>query len=1730
MPEYQLNFPINAGNPGPLRDIATAAAEIGNKLKLTKGELQYFSASIKEGTDKGQSLIKTLNDISKSSSTAGPGVASLAAQLKGLTKEYQSLEAAKTKAYKSAGTGAGSEMEKEAARVKAATAAVASALKVSAVDFEKFKAVTNEGLAAGKGLGAVLSEIAGAKSFGPGVALLATQIQGISHNYDDLRAKEKAHRLLEEENFAARKVRMKAEADASSQAALKRLEQLGPARPPQRAKDPVVLQLEGLSQNSLLQRLEPQFKSVAASAKLTSGEIATFNALLSTSVKSGLDFEKALIGISKAAAGTRIGALAGDLKGVIQAEREAAALAEKTLRDNFRKGIYGAQIAGGFTGMPLPGGLARHGGNLLNILGSPTALSVGGGVAAVGIAAGAAALLKNEADASRATVNLSRELGVSVSQAREFENVAKLTGVSVGAFTTGERMLSQALEDQTGKGKNAAESLHRLGIGLVDSSGNVRESGTVFNELLQKLAAIPSQTERAREAVNIFGRGAIKDILPLVENFRAATDELAKFGLVVDDSLIGKTSEAAIKFGALGIAYDNLKLKLAAKVEPIVIPIIESITRTVAEPFGKGPTLARSGPRWIQQLREAMGEYAEDPNDFSQKLPLTIGKSMSIAEHRVEHAKEFSPAASAQFDRMLATQGDREEILAAHVSKAKKEYEDELVKAKNFVGPDVSDAAKAKETAEVTKLRVAYEGLNGQLKNLRDNKAQLERNASTLQSFIESMSRKDLDPVSTIYAERDKVISRRGMNAGQIATANNQANIAAELELEKMRSSPQYRFVPKYEGEKRGQESAMEAQALVQGMHPDTTARDIDAGLKRNAESLSRSVKDANSLQDNLRRMDEESAKRQSETATRLQATVATLGLTGPQRITTTGAIELQGAARSRDLQLEALGPAVDKLKPLSDYMAEDFKKMAESARIVAEFKDKEREIAARTVEQIAQERQRAADSHASTFSAGIFAAATHTGEQFGRGLARSIGEMMLTNFSKNYIFQKDGPFDKIQGSVSSSSFLGKITQGTGLFREESPLSAPALKFDSATDKFSDAVNRMPGAAPNSTTSGFGVGVPGISNFGSGTPGSIVSAIKNVFTGTRKYAGPGISGGEIQPIASPNPPMYFGGMSVQNTLANALATLGLKKPSEYSPTTHTPIYDYNAPGSLEAAAYKSGKILRNTASGAMNSPDSRSMIMRHEETHALLEPFIDKLTNDKALEKYVPKIRQGLEEKSPVYKQMGGLPAENVISEGLAYRTGAATVPGLGKDESQAFVLKAMKDLDKTTVQLYNKLSSSSQSPALYFADKAFKERELPYPGPKVMGGGIEPIIKPGNTDTAIEAETQALTLNTAATKDLTEAYKASANQAPVTAGGTGSSSDLTTAIPALNTFGSDIKGLTGSSLSSGFGGLIAGIGAIGSAGTAIAKATGLGIGRGQHGGSSGGGGSDGNGAGITVVGNDGLPIGQANTRLTDTLASLGLPKKGGFGGFIGTAERGIGSFTGLMGNPFGDKGGLPGVNGQPGKDLGHFSAMGVAAAGADVALGAYTAVQQFKKGGARGALGGASAILGTAAALDPEPVSKAILGIAALGTGLIKSILGDPKIQRQKQIEKTLFTNQYLAPESLNVTSSTRGTYADFGRDGNFRTSSLSPYPRVTTPYLDVPFRAVIPGTESSQFGGGGPIVVNNHYNISALDGVSVERVLKNNPTALMESIAHGMTFGHSRATQTIKGAIGQG
>ena len=159
---------------------------------------------------------------------------------------------------------------------------------------------------------------------------------------------------------------------------------------------------------------------------------------------------------------------------------------------------------------------------------------------------------------------------------------------------------------------------------------------------------------------------------------------------------------------------------------------------------------------------------------------------------------------------------------------------------------------------------------------------------------------------------------------------------------------------------------------------------------------------------------------------------------------------------------------------------------------------------------------------------------------------------------------------------------------------------------------------------------------------------------------------------------------------------------------------------------------------------------------------------------------------------------------------------------------------------------------------------------------------------------------------------------------------------------------------------------------------------------------------------------------------------------------------------------------------------------LGAGTALAAAGFAAYTGIAQIVKGGAHNALGGIGTLTGTAAALDPDPLSKSILGAVAIGSGLLSMILGNPQTQRQNQINAFLTDNAYAGPTPVSYT-----------RDMNGQTMG--------TDFMG----------NSRQTGG------NTSITIQAMDSESFNGFLQKNPSALDNGMYSVFQNGNKTAPQ---------
>lgn len=155
-----------------------------------------------------------------------------------------------------------------------------------------------------------------------------------------------------------------------------------------------------------------------------------------------------------------------------------------------------------------------------------TAMGVVLGLAAAVVAVGSAifGMVLNVAGASADLVDLSAKTGISVEQLQEMAYIGDQVGTSLDTITSAHAKLVRSMASGRDGTSAQADAFKALGVDIVDSSGNLRDTQAVFDDVIDKLGGIENPAERDALAMEIFGKSA-QELNPLIA---AGSDELAR--------------------------------------------------------------------------------------------------------------------------------------------------------------------------------------------------------------------------------------------------------------------------------------------------------------------------------------------------------------------------------------------------------------------------------------------------------------------------------------------------------------------------------------------------------------------------------------------------------------------------------------------------------------------------------------------------------------------------------------------------------------------------------------------------------------------------------------------------------------------------------------------------------------------------------------------------------------------------------------------------------------------------------------------------------------------------------------------------------------------------------------------------------------------------------------------------------------------------------------------------
>lgn len=212
-----------------------------------------------------------------------------------------------------------------------------------------------------------------------------------------------------------------------------------------------------------------------------------------------------------------------------KAEEDAAEAAEDYAEKNKEAGKSAEESSGKMKAF----------GAVLGTLGSALATAAAGvakvGKALVEMSTGGAAYADTVLTESVVT-------GIATDKLQEYMYAAELVDVSTDTLTKSMAKNIKSMKSAADGSASYAEAYEALGVAVTDADGNLRNSETVYWELIDALGQIENETERDALAMTVLGKSA-QDLNPLIT---AGADKMAELGAkareagyVVGDEMLG---------------------------------------------------------------------------------------------------------------------------------------------------------------------------------------------------------------------------------------------------------------------------------------------------------------------------------------------------------------------------------------------------------------------------------------------------------------------------------------------------------------------------------------------------------------------------------------------------------------------------------------------------------------------------------------------------------------------------------------------------------------------------------------------------------------------------------------------------------------------------------------------------------------------------------------------------------------------------------------------------------------------------------------------------------------------------------------------------------------------------------------------------------------------------------------------------------------------------------------
>ena len=177
---------------------------------------------------------------------------------------------------------------------------------------------------------------------------------------------------------------------------------------------------------------------------------------------------------------------------------------------------------------------------------------------------------------------MSKIYGISTNELQKYSVAADLVDVSVETIAGSQRKLTKAMSSAKDGTGATADAFKALGVDILDSNGQLRESDAVWQDVIKSLGEIENETERDALAMQLLGRSA-QELNPLIEDggetYKNVAETLKKYNLdfISEEDLANanKFNDELDTIKAIGlVAFQSIGTQLAGYLAPALEKVV----------------------------------------------------------------------------------------------------------------------------------------------------------------------------------------------------------------------------------------------------------------------------------------------------------------------------------------------------------------------------------------------------------------------------------------------------------------------------------------------------------------------------------------------------------------------------------------------------------------------------------------------------------------------------------------------------------------------------------------------------------------------------------------------------------------------------------------------------------------------------------------------------------------------------------------------------------------------------------------------------------------------------------------------------------------------------------------------------------------------------------------------------------------------------------------------------